>query len=81
VPLTEVETGLLKVILAEDNIFGLPPGTELESVGHGWVVVLHPLRPGTHHLILRTAGTYVSPDGPVPIDQTVTTTIIVNRRP
>ena len=52
VPVVEVETGLLNIVLPEDNIFGQPAGTTGLSVGHGWVVLLHPLTPGTHTVII-----------------------------
>jgi len=47
-PVTEVETPLMNITLPSDNIFGQPAGTQGLSVGHGWVVLLHPLTPGTH---------------------------------
>jgi len=52
VPVAEVETGLLNIVLPEDNIFGQPAGTTGLSVGHGWVVLLHPLTPGTHTVVI-----------------------------
>jgi hypothetical protein len=48
VPVVEVETGLLNIVLPEENIFGQPAGTTGLSVGHGWVALLHPLTPGMH---------------------------------
>jgi hypothetical protein len=51
---TEVETRLLNIVLPENNIFGQPAGTPGLSVGHGWVVLLHPLTPGTHTVITST---------------------------
>jgi hypothetical protein len=48
VPVVEVETGLLNIVLPEENIFGQPVGTTGLSVGHGWVALLHPLTPGMH---------------------------------
>ena len=48
VPVSETETPLLHIVLPDDNVFGLPAGTQGRSVGHGWVVLLHPLNPGTH---------------------------------
>jgi hypothetical protein len=65
VSVTEVETQLLHIVLPADNIFGLPPGTQGLSVGHGWVVLLHPLTPGTHTIVIKSAGS------------TITTTITV----
>ena len=45
-PLAEVETRPLNIVLPADNIFSLPAGTQGLSVGHGWVALLHPLTPG-----------------------------------
>jgi hypothetical protein len=53
-PVTEVETRLLNIVLPENNIFGQPAGTPGLSVGHGWVVLLHPLTPGTHTVVIGT---------------------------
>jgi hypothetical protein len=61
-PLTEVETRLLNVVLPENNILGQPSGTSGLSVAHGWVALLHPLPPGTHTIV---------------INSTITTTIVV----
>jgi hypothetical protein len=66
VPVAEVETQLLNIVLPPDNLFGLPAGTQGLSVGHGWVTLLHPLTPGTHTIVLDFA---TSDD--------ITTTIIV----
>jgi hypothetical protein len=52
--LTEVETSVLSVALAEDNILGLPAGTEGQFAAHGWVTLLHPLTPGTHTIEITT---------------------------
>jgi hypothetical protein len=65
VPVVEVETPLLNIVLPADNIFGLPAGTQGLSVGHGWVALLHPLTPGTHTIAIAIA------------DSTITTTIVV----
>jgi hypothetical protein len=51
VPITAVETQLLKPDLPADNIFGAPAGT-YRSVAHGWVALLHPLTPGTHTIVI-----------------------------
>ena len=67
VPVAEVETPLLNIVLPADNVFGLPAGTQGLSVGHGWVALVHPLTPGTHTIVIDTAG------GEAPI----TTTIVV----
>ena len=52
VPVAEVETPLLNIVLPADNLFGAPAGTQGLSVGHGWVALLHPLRPGTHTIVI-----------------------------
>jgi hypothetical protein len=67
-PVTEVETRLLNIVLPEDNVFGQPAGTTGLSVGHGWVVLLHPLTPGTHTILIDDLGPGVDP---------ITTRIIV----
>ena len=72
-PVVEVETALLDVVLPADNIFGQPAGTAALSVGHGWVALLHPLPPGTHEIVIHVTGTYLGQ----PVDFTNTTTIIV----
>jgi hypothetical protein len=51
VPVKEVETRLMNMVLPADNIFGLPAGTTGLSVGHGWVAPLDPLTPGTHTIV------------------------------
>ena len=65
VPVAEVETRLLNIVLPADNIFGLPAGTAGLSVAHGWVALLHPLTPGTHAIVIRNGAS------------TITTTIVV----
>ncbi|WP_270888821.1 hypothetical protein [Pedococcus sp. 5OH_020] len=57
-PLTQVETSLLALDLPADNILGVPAQPAF-SVAHGWVALLHPLTPGTHHVMLRIVGTDV----------------------
>jgi hypothetical protein len=54
VPVAEVETPLLNIVLPADNLFGQPAGTQGLSVGHGWVALLHPLTPGTHTIVIDT---------------------------
>jgi hypothetical protein len=73
VPVSEVESGLLRLDLPVDNIFGAPAGTGPLSVAHGWVALLHPLTPGTHTITLHITGTYL---GEI-VDFHNTTTIIV----
>jgi hypothetical protein len=52
VPVREVETPLMNIVLPADNIFPpLPGGTTGLSVGHGWVAHLDPLTPGTHTIV------------------------------
>lgn len=67
VRVTEGETQLLNIVLPEDNIFLLPDGPEGQSVGHGWVALLHPLTPGMHRITIEL------PSKPI------TTKIIVKR--
>jgi hypothetical protein len=69
VPVFEVETRLLTIVLPEDNIFDLPAGERGLSVGHGWVTLVALFRPGTHRIVIRIGG------GP-----TITTAIVVLRR-
>jgi hypothetical protein len=70
VPLTVVETRLLHVVLPADNILGEDAGPA-DSVGRGFVALLHPLPPGTHRI-------FISVDGVPPLpDFTQTTTIVV----
>jgi hypothetical protein len=75
VPVREVESGLLRLDLPADNIFGAPAGTGPLSVAHGWVALLHPLRPGTHTITLHIEGTYRGDA----VDFDNVTTIIVKR--
>ncbi len=67
VPVAEVETRLLNIVLPADNLFELPAGTHGLSVGHRWVTLLHPLTPGTHTIVIDSGA---SP---------ITTTILVKR--
>ncbi len=59
VPVKEVETRLMNIVLPADNLFGLPAGTTGLSVGHGWVVHLNPLTPGTHTIVGATFTTAI----------------------
>jgi hypothetical protein len=77
VALAEIETGLLTVTLPKRNIFGLPPDTTAESVGHGWVAALRPLSRGAHVITVHAEGTDVFGE---PVDFTTTTTIMVRPR-
>jgi hypothetical protein len=51
VPVKEVETRLMHIVLPAGNIFDLAAGTTGLSVGHGWVAHLDPLTPGTHTIV------------------------------
>ena len=75
VPVSEVETGRLRIHLPKDNIFGTSDRKGL-SVAHGWVSYLGRLSPGTHELVIHVGGTLFG----APRDFTNTTTIIVSRR-
>jgi hypothetical protein len=68
VPVAEVETQLLNIVLPAGNLFEQPAGTRGLSVGHGWLTLLHPLTPGTHTIAMDLAG---------PPPSTITTTILV----
>jgi hypothetical protein len=60
VPVAEVETRLLNIVLPAGNLFGSPAGTRGVSVGHGWVALLHPLTPGTHTIVISSGGSTVT---------------------
>jgi len=59
VPVREVETPLMHIVLPADNLFSLPAGTTGLSVGHGWVAHLDPLTPGTHTIVSSTFTTKI----------------------
>ena len=75
-PLSEVESDLLRIHLPEDNIFGASDRKGL-SVAHGWVSYLGRLSSGTHEIVVHVVGTDAFGN---PIDFTNTTTIIVTKR-
>jgi len=60
VSVTEVETGLLDIVLPDANIFGQPGGTKGLSVAHGWVALLHPLTPGAHTIVIARGATVIT---------------------
>ncbi|HEX6521948.1 MAG TPA: hypothetical protein VF070_18365 [Streptosporangiaceae bacterium] len=60
VPVREVETRLMNIVLPADNLFGLPAGATGLSVGHGWVVHLDPLTPGTHTIVGSGSATFTT---------------------
>ena len=70
-PVTLVETPLLNIVLPKHNIFGLPEGTQGQSVGAGYVTLLGPLERGTYKIVIDT-----NPDNPD--NPTITTTIVVH---
>jgi hypothetical protein len=65
-PMSEVVTGPLELVLPPDNIFGIAAGSTGLSAAHGWVALLHPLASGTHLIVINTPAA------------TITTAIIVN---
>jgi hypothetical protein len=69
VPQSYVETRLLSVDLPPDNVFQISD-THAQSVGAAWVVLLPPLRPGRHTIVIHDEG-----DGAQTVDST--TTIVV----
>jgi hypothetical protein len=71
--LTQAVTGLIPVDLPADNILGVP-AQHISSVAHGWAVLLHPLTPGTHTIVLHLAGTDIFNN---PVDGTNVTTIVM----
>jgi hypothetical protein len=80
VPVTEVTSGLVRLDLPADNIFGAPTGTGTPempylSVADGWVALLGPLTPGTHTITLDISGEFPPGTPLTPIHNT--TTIIV----
>jgi hypothetical protein len=60
VPVAEVETQLLSIVLPAANVFELPAGTQGLSVGHGWVTLLHPLTPGMHAIVMRLSASTIT---------------------
>lgn len=79
VPVTQVTSGLVRLDLPGDNIFGAaagtgPPGMPYLSVANGWVALLHPLTPGTHTITIDISAEF--PPG-TPLNVNNTTTIIV----
>jgi hypothetical protein len=69
VPLTVVETRLLRVDLPADNILGVD-AQPADAVGRGAVALLQPLPLGTHEIVIDARGTIIG-------DFTSTTTIVV----
>jgi hypothetical protein len=75
VAVAEVETALLEFVLPPGHIFdpALAAGTPGQSVGHGWVALLHPLTPGSHVIHIEVRGMYLG----APFESVNTTTIEV----
>jgi hypothetical protein len=69
VPLTLVESPLLRLDLPEDDLLGVPAQRAL-SVASGSVALLRPLPPGTHEIVTTGTGTVLG-------DFTNVTTIVV----
>jgi hypothetical protein len=76
VPLTVVETRLLRVDLPANNILGVAPGPA-DAVGRGAVALLQPLPPGTHEIVISVTGAPIVNGEPLFEDFTITTTIVV----
>jgi hypothetical protein len=81
VPVTEVTSGLLRLDLPADNIFGATAGTgptrlglPYLSVADGWVALLHPLTPGTHTITIDISAEF-PPGTPLDIHNTTTITV------
>lgn len=72
VPLTPLESPLLRLDLPEDNLLGVPAQQAL-SVAAGLVALLQPLPPGTHEIVTTGTGTILG-------DFTNVTTIAVEPR-
>jgi hypothetical protein len=70
VPLTEVETPALKIVMPKHNILGAPKGKYL-SVADGLVALLPPLTPGEHKIVIVNQ----NPDDP---DNPTTTTTTIH---
>jgi hypothetical protein len=43
----------IHLAFGEDNVFGYDPGTERDAVGGGWFVMIPPLEPGSHTIVVR----------------------------
>jgi hypothetical protein len=71
VPLTEVETPLLNLVLPADNVLvEAEEPVPADSVGRGFVALLQPLPPGTHQIVINVSGSAV-------VSFSTTTTIVV----
>jgi hypothetical protein len=68
-PVRLVQTPLMRVDIPPDNILGVS-AQGAQSVGMGWVALLHPMTPGTHHLEYTFSGTFHG--SPVGVDNSIT---------
>jgi hypothetical protein len=69
-----VETPLFRYgPLTSDNVLGLPPGTQSDAVGAGYVLVLPPFSAGVHRITLR-ANVFA-------FDLAVNTEVVINVEP
>jgi hypothetical protein len=57
VPLTFVQAPPQRVTVPSDNILGVP-GQKALSDAAGWLAILHPMTPGTHHVVIHFGGTF-----------------------
>ena len=60
VPVSQVETGRLDIVLPADNLFGLPAGTRGVSHGHGWVALVSPLSVGAHKIVITNGSSVIT---------------------
>jgi hypothetical protein len=78
VPLTVVETRLLRLDLPANDIFGVD-ARRADSVGRGSVALLRQLPPGTHKIFIEVKGAPIVNGEPLFDDFDVTTTVVVQR--
>lgn len=57
VPLTFVQAPPQPVRVPSDNILGVPGPQKAFSAAAGWLAILHPMTPGTHHVVIHFGGT------------------------
>jgi hypothetical protein len=62
----------------EDNLFGLEPGSGSNAVSGGWFVMVPPLEPGTHTIVLHSEATVGDADDEAPSVAQRTATIMVS---
>jgi hypothetical protein len=59
VPLTFVQAPPQPVAVPSDNILGVPGPQKALSDAAGWLAILHPMTPGTHHVVIHFGGTFL----------------------